>query len=183
MKHRYASFEELLGYCRDSANPVGRLVLALFGVRDPRLFEASDALCSGLQLVNHWQDVAADARRGRIYLPEEDLARFGVSPQAVLEGRDGPALRALLGFEVSRARALLVRGGDLVAATRGRLRLEVALFRRGGLAACEALARVHYGVMAGAPRLTARDRARVLAGGLADFLRSPRPEARKECSR
>jgi squalene synthase HpnC len=175
VKHRYATFEELLGYCRDSANPVGRLVLALFGVRDFRLFEASDALCTGLQLVNHWQDVAVDARRGRIYLPLEDLTRFGVEPEAVLEGRDGPALRALLGFEAARARALLVRAGALVAATRGRLRLEVALFRHGGLAACEALGRAHYGVLAGPPRLTGRDRLRVLGRGLADLFRSPRP--------
>lgn len=166
---RYRSYEELLGYCRDSADPVGRLVLGLFGVRDARLFAASDAICSGLQLVNHWQDVAADARRGRLYLPLEDLSRFGVAPEAVLEGRDGAALRALLGFETARARELLERGGDLVAETHGRLRLEVALFRRGGLAACDALERAGYAVLAGPPHLGAADRARVLFRGLLDF--------------
>jgi len=169
IQSRYASYEELLGYCRDSADPVGRLVLGLFGVRDPRLFPASDAICSGLQLVNHWQDVAADARRGRIYLPLEDLSRFGVAPDDVLAERDGPGLRALLRFETARARELLERGAELVGATRGRLRLEVALFRRGGLAACDALERAGYAVLAGPPRLAAADRARLVARGLLDF--------------
>jgi len=171
---RYASFDELLGYCRDSANPVGRLVLGLFGARDPALHPASDAICTGLQLVNHWQDVAADARRGRIYLPQEDLSRFGVAEAALLRGEDSPALRALLAAETARARAFLERGTVLVAATRGRLRLEVALFRRGGLAACDALARAGFAVMQGPPRLRASDRARVLALGLADTLRAGR---------
>ncbi len=177
VQSRYASYEELLGYCRDSADPVGRLVLGLFGVRDARLFAASDAICSGLQLVNHWQDVAADARRGRIYLPLEDLARFGVSAEDVLEGRDGPALRALLRFETARARELLERGAELVGATHGRLRLEIALFRRGGLAACDALERAGYAVLGGPPRLAPADRARILFRGLLDFATGARRDA------
>lgn len=177
MQMRYASFDELLGYCRDSANPVGRLVLDLFaghdrGASDPRLHDASDAICTGLQLVNHWQDVAADARRGRIYLPQEDLVRFGVDETAILRGEDSAALRRLLAFETERAQGLLQHGAALVAATRGRLRFEIALFRRGGLAACDALARAGYDVMQGPPRLAARDRARVLVGGLTDALRA-----------
>lgn len=174
---RYATFDELLGYCRDSADPVGRLVLGLFGSRDPALHAASDAICTGLQLVNHWQDVAADARRGRIYLPQEDLARFGVDESALLRGEDSFPLHVLLAFETERARRFLERGAGLVAATRGRLRLEVALFRRGGLAACDALARARYGVMQGAPRLGRRDRARVLLLGVADALRPARARA------
>ena len=177
-QHRYETFDELLGYCRDSADPVGRLVLLLFGARDPALHASSDAICSGLQLVNHWQDVAIDARRGRLYLPAEDLSRFGVDPKDVLRGSDGPALRALLAFETDRARALLARGAALVEGTRGRLRFEVALFRRAGLAACHALARVDFAVMAGPPRLGARARAHIVAGGLWDAARAPRRTGR-----
>lgn len=174
---RYEDFDELLGYCADSANPVGRLVLALFGVHDARLLPASDAICSGLQLVNHWQDVAADAGRGRIYLPRADLRRFGVSEEDVLARRDSPALRALLAFETERARALLLRGGALVDALRGRLRLEVALLRRAGLAAADALARARFAVMAGPPRAGRRAKALALGSALADCLRPARPPA------
>jgi squalene synthase HpnC len=172
VQRRYATWEELLDYCRDSANPVGRLVLLLFGVHDPQLLHASDQICTGLQLVNHWQDVADDARRGRIYLPAEDLARFGVDAQALLRGEDSPALRALLAFETGRARTLLEQGGALVAATHGRLRLQVALFRRAGLAVCDALARVDYAVQQGAPRLGTRQRLSSLLAGLGDALRA-----------
>jgi squalene synthase HpnC len=175
LQSRYETFDALLGYCRDSADPVGRLVLALFGADDPALHRASDALCTGLQLVNHWQDVGEDARRGRIYLPLEDLRRFGVSEETVLAGRDEPALRDLLAFETRRARGFLEAGAPLVAATRGRLRLEVALFRRGGLAACDALARIGYAPLTGAARLRARDRARIAATGVLDALLGPRP--------
>jgi squalene synthase HpnC len=165
---RYESFEDLLCYCRDSADPVGDLVLRLFGQHEPRLAPASSAICTGLQLVNHWQDVASDARRGRIYLPLEDMTRFGVTQESLLAGEDSPALRSLLGFETARARALLEAGAELVAQVRGRLRLEVALFRRGGLAACDCLARAGWAVQAGPPRLGRRDRLRLLLGGLLD---------------
>ncbi len=171
---RYESFEELLGYCRDSANPVGELVLRLFGQYEERLMPASDAICTGLQLVNHWQDVASDARRGRVYLPVEDLLRFGVTAEAVLAGDDSAALRRLLAFETARARALLETGGELLTQLRGRLRLEIALFRQAGLVACDVLARADYAVQAGAPRLTGRDRLRVLTRGLRDEFLPPR---------
>jgi squalene synthase HpnC len=165
---RYATFADLRSYCADSADPVGRIVLGLFGVRDEMLLPYSDAICTGLQLANHWQDVAADARRGRLYLPLEDLRRFGLEPEAVLRGEDSAALRACLAFETGRARHLLERGAGLVSRTRGRLRVEVALFRRAGLRACHALERAGYGVMHGAPRLGTRDRLAVLVRALGD---------------
>lgn len=174
---RYAHFEDLLSYCRDSANPVGELVLRLFHQYDVRLAPASDAICTGLQLVNHWQDVAADARRGRVYLPLADCARFGVDAEALARGDGQPGLRELLAFETARARRLLLDGGALVQNVRGRLRLEVALFRRGGLAACEALHRADYAVQAGPPRLRRRDRAGILLLGLRDAARR-RPAGR-----
>jgi squalene synthase HpnC len=181
---RCATFEDLLDYCRDSANPVGRIVLGLFGARagagsdDDALLRGSDAICTGLQLANHWQDVAEDAQRGRIYLPLEDLRRFGVDPESVMRGEDSPGLRACLALEVERARAFLAEGRSLVERARGRLRVEVALFRRAGLAACAAVERAGYAVMAGAPRLGARDRCAVLALGFGDAFSAAR-EARR----
>ena len=85
----YATFDELVGYCRLSANPVGRLVLAAFGVADPERIAWSDRICTGLQLAEHWQDVAEDAAAGRIYLPADDLARFGVDARELSAGAAG----------------------------------------------------------------------------------------------
>ncbi len=172
---RYETFEDLLSYCRESANPVGELVLRLFGRYDEKLRPASDAICTGLQLVNHWQDVASDARRGRVYVPLEDLTRFGLGVETLLAAEDSAALRQLLAFETGRARALLEEGGELLGQVRGRLRVEVALFRRGGLAACDALARASYAVQPGPPRLLARDRVSVVIRALRDAAAPPRP--------
>lgn len=171
---RYETFDELLGYCRDSANPVGDLVLRLFGQYDPRLTKASDALCTGLQLVNHWQDVAKDARTGRIYLPLEDMTRHGVDQDALRAGVDSAELRRLIAFETDRARGFLEDGGRLLGQVSGRLRLEVALIRRGGLAACDALRAAGYDVQTRAPRLRRRDRFRALTRGLGDAMRHAR---------
>jgi squalene synthase HpnD/squalene synthase HpnC len=167
----YETFEDLLGYCSDSANPVGRLVI---GLLDPacsansRLLRASDSICTGLQLINHWQDVAVDASRGRIYLPREDRERFGVDEEELLRGEDSEALRSLLAFEVARAREFLEAGDELVRGTRGRLRIEVALFRRAGLQACAALERSGFAVMDGSSKLTGRDRAAIVFNGIRD---------------
>ena len=167
----YDTFEDLLGYCSDSANPVGRLVI---GLLDPacsansQLLRASDSICTGLQLINHWQDVAVDASRGRIYLPREDRERFGVDEEAILRGEDSEALRSLLAFEVLRARKFLEAGDELVRGTRGRLRIEVALFRQAGLQACAALERSGFAVMDGSSKLTGRDRAAIVFNGIRD---------------
>ncbi len=180
---RYETFDDLVSYCRDSANPVGELVLRLFGQYDTRLAPVSNAICTGLQLANHWQDVASDARRGRIYLPLEDMTRFGVDPESILAGEDSPALRSLVAFETARARSLLAAGGDLVAQLRGRLRVEVALFRRGGLAACRALGRAGHAVQSGPPRLRRIDRLGVLLGGLRDAATLRHPQRAWEALR
>ena len=163
---RYATFAELRGYCRLSADPVGRLVLAVFGVEGDEETRLSDAVCTGLQLVEHWQDVAEDAAAGRIYLPLEDMAAFGVSEGDVLAAAPGTAgpgagepggpasarLRALLSFETARARQLLQAGAGLVDLLRGRPRLAVAGFVAGGLAAADALGERGYDVLDGPPR-------------------------------
>lgn len=145
---RYARLEDLLAYCDLSANPVGRLVLACFGVHDEVAGRLSDQICSGLQLVEHWQDVAEDRRAGRIYLPEQDRVAFGVA-EADLDARAAsPALRRLMAFETSRARDLLVGGAPLVDLLGGRPAMAVAGFVGGGLAQLEAIEAAGYDVLA-----------------------------------
>ncbi len=168
----YATFDELRDYCRLSADPVGRLVLATFGFSDARRTELSDAICTGLQLVEHWQDVREDARAGRVYLPEADMRRFGVEPGELTgPGPASPALRALMAFEVARARDWLDRGRPLVSALPGRCRVAVAGFWAGGHAALDTIAGRDFDVLrpAGHPRPSgvARRAAKVLLAAAA----------------
>jgi squalene synthase HpnC len=165
--HAYATFGDLLAYCELSANPVGRLVLHAFAAATPERIALSDRVCTALQLAEHWQDVAEDLARGRIYLPAEDLERFGVSA-ADLSRSPAPApVRALIGFEVRRAREILAEGAPLVRTLRGRPRLAVAAFVGGGRAALDAIERAGCDVSAGAPRATRAARVRRLLGVLA----------------
>jgi squalene synthase HpnC len=144
----YGAFQELVAYCDLSANPVGELVLHVFGRATPERVRWSDSICTALQLAEHWQDVGEDRRAGRIYLPLEDLERFGVSEE--LEPND--AFRELMAFEVSRARDVLHEGLPLVSALRGRQRLAIAAFAGGGYAALDAVERSGYDVLARSPR-------------------------------
>jgi squalene synthase HpnC len=157
---RYATFEELVHYCELSANPVGELVLHVFGVATPERIELSNHACTGLQLVEHWQDVAEDFRRGRVYLPAEDLDRFGVSPDDLGERSAGEPLRALLAFEVGRARELLDEGAALVGTLRGRARFAVAGYVGGGRANASAIVAARYDVLAGPPKARGSNRLR-----------------------
>ena len=150
---RYTAFPALLDYCRRSANPVGRLMLALYGVDDATSLRQSDAVCSALQLINFWQDVAIDIQKGRIYLPLEDLARFGVSEDDIRAGRDSAAWRQLMRFEVERARALMLEGAPLAARLPGRIGWELRLVVQGGLRILEAIERAGYDVFRRRPRL------------------------------
>jgi squalene synthase HpnC len=150
---RYETWEQLRGYCELSADPVGELVLGVFGQADPERIALSDETCTALQLAEHCQDVAEDRARGRVYLPAEDLARFDC-PIADLDAphASGP-LRAVLAFEVDRARALLARGAPLIGRLHGpRERLAVAAFVAGGRAALDAIERAGYDVLAGPPK-------------------------------
>jgi squalene synthase HpnC len=149
---RYATYEDLLGYCALSANPVGRLVLAVFGADDARRRQLSDQVCSGLQLVEHWQDVAEDAARGRVYLPLADLEHFGVTVAELTAGRATPAFRRLMAFEARRARDLLAAGDHLVRSLRGWARLAVAGFVAGGRSALDAIEDSGYDVLGDSPR-------------------------------
>ncbi len=123
---RYQSFDDLLGYCRLSANPVGRMVLHVFGRFSADRAELSDRICTALQLAEHWQDVAEDLRMGRIYLPADDLAAHGCTEADLAAAHAGPHVRALLAAEVDRTRALLDSGAPLVGTLRGAARLAVA---------------------------------------------------------
>jgi squalene synthase HpnC len=148
----YASFDELLDYCTLSANPVGELVLHVFGVATPERIALSDRVCTALQLIEHWQDVAEDAAHGRVYLPAEDMKEFRVTPADLQGERTGIALRCLLAFEVERARQLLEEGAALLGLLRGRARLAVAGYVGGGQAALQALVAAEYDVLRGAPK-------------------------------
>jgi squalene synthase HpnC len=150
--HRYETFEDLLGYCALSANPVGELVLGVFGLATPERIRLSDAVCSGLQLVEHWQDIAEDYRRGRIYLPAQDRNRFGVGEADLDAGSPSPPLQRLMAFEVARARSLLDDGAPLIATVRGRPRIAVAAFVAGGRSALRAIERASYDVLGSTPR-------------------------------
>jgi squalene synthase HpnC len=151
-RSEYATFTELLDYCQLSANPVGRFVLGLFGCDDEKRLRWSDSICTGLQLAEHWQDVVEDARVGRVYLPSDDLRRFDVSTSDLLRSPASPQWRALMVFEVARARRLLDEGRPLIASLRGVRRWAVAGFWAGGHAALDAIAMTDFDVSGGARR-------------------------------
>ena len=154
---RYADYTLLLDYCRRSANPVGRLMLELYDAVDERNLRDSDAICSALQLINFWQDVAIDLAKGRIYLPLEDLERHGVSEAELAASPATPAWRALMRFEVERARALMLSGAPLVRRLPGRIGWELRLMVQGGLRILEAIERADYDVFRRRPTLAAPD--------------------------
>lgn len=154
---RYADSPSLLDYCRRSANPIGRLLLALYRRQEPALLAMSDAICSGLQLTNFWQDVAVDWAKGRVYLPQEDLQRFGVSEQQIAARQADDRWRALMAFQVARTRAMLHAGAPLAAALGGRIGLELRLVVHGGLRILELIDAAGGDVFRRRPVLSARD--------------------------
>jgi len=133
VKTRYASYAELLDYCRRSANPVGRLLLHLFKRTSATHFRQSDAICTALQLVNFWQDVAIDHAKGRIYLPQDEMRAHGVSEDHIAGARCDAAWRALMAFQVERTRALMLSGAPLGRSLPGRIGLEIRATVQGGL--------------------------------------------------
>jgi squalene synthase HpnC len=148
----YQTFEQLLGYCRLSANPVGELVLGVLGLSTPERVAKSDLICTALQLTEHWQDVAEDLRKGRVYLPIEDLKRFDCAPKELYEVHAGARLRQVIAFEVTRTQQLLSQGASLIDTMHGRPRLAVAMFVAGGQSALAAIKHANYDVLRGPPR-------------------------------
>jgi squalene synthase HpnC len=163
---RYPRYPDLLDYCRRSANPIGRLVLQVYGVAGRENYTYSDAICTALQLVNCWQDVASDWRRGRIYIPQEDLARFGVDELDIANARCTSAWRELMTFEVERTRALLESGRPLTAALPWRLALELRGVLAGGLHILDGIAKARGDVFRHRPRIAGVQWALVTARAL-----------------
>ncbi|MCF3121675.1 squalene synthase HpnC [Streptomyces arenae] len=151
---RYETYDDLVAYCALSANPIGRLVLAITGTATPERIRRSDAVCTALQIVEHLQDVAEDLRRDRIYLPVEDMKRFHVSEADLARPTAGASVRALVAFETERARGLLNEGTPLVGSVHGRLKLLLAGFVAGGRAAVRAIVAAGYDVLPGPPKPT-----------------------------
>ena len=151
---RYPTYDALLDYCRRSANPVGRLVLCLCGYRDARRQALSDCTCTALQLTNFWQDVVADLDRGRIYIPVEDMDRFGYGEADLAAHRYNDAFVALMRFEADRARQLFTRGLALVPQVSVPVQTDIELFSRGGLAILDRLEKSDYNVFQARPVLT-----------------------------
>jgi squalene synthase HpnC len=154
---RYPDFAALLDYCQRSANPVGLLMLSLYGAADEHNVRQSDAICSSLQLINFLQDVAIDREKDRIYLPADDLARFGVESGRLRDWTADACWRELMSFEVARARALMLSGAPLALRLPGRLGWELRLVVQGGLRILEAIERADYDVFMRRPKLGARD--------------------------
>ncbi|WP_280888825.1 squalene synthase HpnC [Streptomyces sp. LBL] len=148
---RYETYDDLLAYCELSANPVGRLVLAVTGTSTPERIRRSDAICTALQIVEHLQDVAEDLGRDRIYLPAADMKRFHVQERDLAAKTGGASVRALVAYEAQRASDLLNEGAPLVGSVHGRLKLLLAGFVAGGRAAIRAIAAAEYDVLPGPP--------------------------------
>jgi squalene synthase HpnC len=167
---RYETWEQLRGYCALSADPVGEIVLGVFGAATTERVALSNSICTALQLAEHCQDVAEDYLAGRVYLPLEDLDRFGCEVEQIATGVQRATtpqpLRAVLAFEAERGRALLDRGAPLLGELHGRERLAVAAFLAGGRAAFDAIERAGWDVLAGAPKASGARRLLALVATL-----------------
>ncbi len=156
-KKRYADYGEVLDYCRRSASPVGRLLLVLFGAATAQNLRNSDNICSSLQVINFLQDVAIDYRNGRIYLPQDELARFGVEERLLATGKVNDAWRNFMTFQVNRTRRILLEGAPLGRALKGRIGLEMRMIIAGGDRILSKIAGVRYNVLRHRPVLRAYD--------------------------
>lgn len=151
---RYPTYEELLGYCVNSANPVGQLVLYLCGYNDPQRFALSDKTCTALQLANFWQDVTRDLDKDRVYLPLEDMARFGYTEKLLFERKFTPEFAALMKFEVDRTRQLFDEGVALTGMVDRKVRLDIEMFSRGGLEVLRLIESQRYDVLTRRPSVS-----------------------------
>ena len=149
----YATQVELLNYCAWSANPVGRLMLHLYGVHEAQSLKQSDAICSALQLINFWQDLSVDIPRGRYYLPLSECACYGVTPQAVIQRQASPATHQLIASCTQSARALMLSGAALVHRVPGRAGWELRLVVQGGLRILDKIEAMHYATLQKRPTL------------------------------
>jgi squalene synthase HpnC len=165
-KLRYADFAEVMNYCRRSADPVGRLMLHLSGEADHENLVRSDAICSALQLINFWQDVGIDFRKNRIYLPQEDMARFGVTEHQIAASDTSGGWRDLMRLQIDRSRRMILRGAPLAKRLPGRFGLEIRTVVQGGLRILEKLDQVRGDMFRHRPVLRAWDWPLMLARAL-----------------
>jgi len=156
-KQRYASFAELMDYCRRSADPVGRLMLRLYGRSDEENVASSDSVCSALQLINFWQDVELDFLKNRIYLPQDEMARFGVTEAQIAARDTSGGWWSLMRFQIERARSMMLAGAPLAARLPGRIGLEIRTVVQGGLRILEKLERARGDVFRRRPALKTLD--------------------------
>lgn len=163
---RYATYHDVLDYCRRSANPVGRLMLGLYGAIGPTRLEWSDAICSSLQLINFLQDVAIDWRKDRIYLPQDEMQRFGISEDQIARGDSDTGWAEFMAFQVARARALLLQGAPLGRALKGRIGLEMRMIIAGGARILDKIGHVEGDVFRHRPVLRPLDWPLMLARSL-----------------
>jgi phytoene synthase len=162
LRSRHERFEDLLSYCRCSANPVGRLILLLFGHRDEELDARSDDICSALQLTNFWQDILVDLAKDRIYLPQSDMSRYGYSEQDLREQRYTGKFVEMMEALSERTEELFVRGRPLCRIVGGRLGLELRLVWLGGMSILEALRRERFNIFARRPTVTTGQKLKIL---------------------
>lgn len=162
VKRRYQNFDELVDYCRRSANPIGRLILLLFGYQDETLHKLSDNICTGLQLANHWQDVAIDLQKDRVYLPQEDLRRYDLTMDELKKQQLSNLFLELMKFEVERARHLFAEGKPLCTAVTGRLGIELRVVWMGGSRILNGIEENNYDVFNKRPVITKRDKLNIL---------------------
>ena len=163
---RYRNWDELFAYCKNSANPVGRLVLYLCGYSDERRQYLSDATCTGLQLANFWQDVTVDQQKDRVYIPLEVMERHGYSVEDLFARRFTPAFREVMRETVEMARSLFIEGLPLIETVNRRLSLDLDLFSRGGLRVLDKIAQQDYNVLASRPKISKVERVGLLLGSL-----------------
>lgn len=156
--HRYPTFKDLLGYCENSANPIGRLLLLLFKYRDDQLMMLSDKICTALQLTNFWQDVAVDLDKGRIYIPQEDFTKFGYSEKPLFERKMDDTFRSVLAFEVERTERLFDEGKTLFDRVGNDLKIELRLTWLGGVKILEKIKKKNYDVLTERPLLSKFDK-------------------------
>ena len=180
---RYETMGDVLGYCKYSANPVGRLVLYACGYADEERFRLSDATCSALQLANFWQDVRVDYAKGRVYLPQDDMRRFGVRDETIAQGVATPGFRALLQHEVDFARQLFERGLPLIGMVDRDLAVDLDLFSRGGLEILRAIERSSFDVLTERPAIAKSTKLalamRAVTGKVLPFMRLGQKSHRK----
>ncbi|HEY5994863.1 MAG TPA: squalene synthase HpnC [Gallionellaceae bacterium] len=157
VKKRYANFDEVLDYCRRSANPVGRLLLHLYEEATPQNLTYSDAICTSLQLINFWQDVRKDYAIARVYLPLDEMAQYGVTEESIAHGRADAAWQKLMKFQCGRARAMMLGGAPLGSILSGRIGLEMRMIIAGGLRILDKLEAVNYDMYNRRPVLTPVD--------------------------